>query len=289
MTPNDAPILFQSVRWGENYVSRALNIKAAGIIPTGIYHGYQVKPCGDMAVLIDHDEDYPRSVAVVERDAYSLTVIMDDPGKIAIPAPGDWFICIEAFYNPAKQGYQRVVARQKAETHHVILATVSIPAEASIITEEMISYLPRHKCVIAENVLETLKLEMAQAHRSIIKVSDLLTRESLKRIELDNALRTEIEQGKEREADRQKREASQARISINILDRLTSMELAFYSGKFASFPLFAPSMSLSPEGYDLYGGAKVAPLTILHPGDIPPFDAAIVLKLEKACSIPAKP
>lgn len=282
MTPNDAPILFQSVRWGENYVSRALNIKAAGIIPTGIYHGYQVKPCSDMAVLIDHDEDYPRSVAVVERDGYSLTVIMNDPGKITIPASGDWFICLEAFYNPTKQGYQRIVARQKAEAHHVVLAAVSVPADATLITEEMISYLPRNKCVIAESVLETLKLELAQAHRSIIDASDLLTQESLKRIEQFNTLRTEIEQGKEREAERLKREASQAQISISVLDRLTNMELAFYSGKFATFPLFANSIALSPEGYEVYGGAKVAPITIAHPGETPPFGAAIVLKLEKA-------
>ena len=57
MTANDLPILSQSVRWGENYVSRALNVKSAGIIPPGIYHGYNIKPGGGMAVLIEHDED----------------------------------------------------------------------------------------------------------------------------------------------------------------------------------------------------------------------------------------
>lgn len=281
MSP-DSPILRQSVRWGENYVSSALNVKLAGIIPVGVYHGFVVKPAGAMAVSIEHDSNYPRSVAVVERDGFSITVTMDDPGTVKIPASGKWFICIEAYYSLAKQGYQRVVARQEVAEHHVVLASVLVSDGETVITDSMIDEAPRNKCVIAENVLETLKLELAQAHRTIITASDLFTQEALKRIEQFNALRTEIEQGKEREAERLKREASQAQVSISVLDRLTNMELAFYSGKFATFPLFTNSMALSPEGYEVYGGARVAPITITHPGETPPFGAAIVLKLEKA-------
>lgn len=98
--------LFQSVRWGEEYTSRALNRKFAGVIAPGVYHGFTVSPGGTMAVLVGHDPDYARSVAVVERGGYSLTLILEDPVAVPIPAAGTWRICIEAFYSPSQQGYR---------------------------------------------------------------------------------------------------------------------------------------------------------------------------------------
>ena len=109
------PALRQSVRWGERYVSSALNRKFAGILPAGIYHGFRIKPGGIMSVLVEHDAAYPdRSVAVVERDGFSLTIVMDDPGYVDIPTAGVWYVVIEAFYIETQVGYQRIVARQKS-------------------------------------------------------------------------------------------------------------------------------------------------------------------------------
>lgn len=124
MPTNDAPVLRQNVRWGEEYVSRGLNIKMAGIIQPGVYHGFVLKPGGSMAVLVDHAPNYPRSVAVVERDGFSLTVVMDDPGMVSIPAKGTWYVCVEALYSPTHQGYQRIVVRERPEHHHVVLGKV---------------------------------------------------------------------------------------------------------------------------------------------------------------------
>lgn len=124
MPTNDAPVLRQNVRWGEEYVSRGLNIKMAGIVQPGVYHGFVLKPGGTMAVLVDHAPDYPRSVAVVERDGFSLTVVMDDPGMVAVPARGTWYVCVEALYSPTQQGYQRIVVRERPEPHHVVLGKV---------------------------------------------------------------------------------------------------------------------------------------------------------------------
>lgn len=332
MIANDAPILSQSVRWGENYVSRALNIKSAGIIPAGIYHGFNVRPGGDMAVLIEHDEDYPRSVAVIERDGYSLTVIMDDPGTIRIPAPGEWFICIEALYNPTKQGYQRIVAREKVEAHHVVLAAVSVADSVTNITPAMIDYGPRQFLAQITDIIDGYNLQLAQNAASIIGFSDRLTKDKLERIEKDNDWLTELmflkERGaaqkeqsdfqsihhisvlaalsdritretltrfeqtnelytesalaKDREAMRNKRESFNATNAIKMLDRITNLELAFYSGNSPLTLMQAASASLLPEGYETYGGSTVAPLSIVRPGDIPPLGAAIVLKLERA-------
>lgn len=133
-----APEIRQNVRWGERYVSSALNKKLAGIVPSGIYHGFRLRPGGIMRVFVDHDADYARSVAIVERDGYSLTIVMEDSGYVAIPASGTWYIVIEAFYIETQPGYQRIVAREKPEPHHIILGKVTVNGTNVNITPQMI-------------------------------------------------------------------------------------------------------------------------------------------------------
>lgn len=202
MTTNDAPVLRQNVRWGEEYVSRGLNAKLAGIISPGVYHGFVLKPGGMMAVLVDHEPDYPRSVAVVERDGYSLTVVMDDPGIVRIPATGTWFVCLEALYTPTQQGYQRIVVRERPEPHHVVLGRVRAgvpltepeegegdgndngdapaPGEAVVITGEMISTeeYDRANADIATVIqIEALAARIeADARRAVIMHAETTTR-----------------------------------------------------------------------------------------------------------------
>lgn len=141
------PRLTQSVRWGENYVSCALNAKFAGVIRPGIYRGFILKSAGVMAVRVDHG-DACRSVAVVERDGYSITVIMHDGGEIKIPMRGTWHICIEAYYTTQQQGYQRIIARQSLEPHHVVIGTVTVNENGVEITPDMISAEERQQSEI---------------------------------------------------------------------------------------------------------------------------------------------
>ena len=118
------PILRQSVKFGERYVSSALNKKLAGILGAGVYHGFVVKPGGYGKVLVTHEDNYDKSVAVVERNGYNLTITMDDPGYVTLPSNGTFFICLEAYYSETETGYQRIVARETVESHHVVLAKV---------------------------------------------------------------------------------------------------------------------------------------------------------------------
>lgn len=53
--------------------------------------------------------------------AILLTVIMEDGDVVEIWAPGEWFICIEAFYAPTQPGYQRIASRGRPELHYIIL------------------------------------------------------------------------------------------------------------------------------------------------------------------------
>ena len=138
-----APILAQTVKFGERYVSSALNRKLAGIFGAGVYHGFNVRPSGVPGyVLIAHDPDYPKSVAVVERNGYSLTVSMADPGYVAIPSAGEWYIVLEAFYIETEPGYQYVVARKEEDLdyYHVVLAKVTVTDIEAEITASAIDY-----------------------------------------------------------------------------------------------------------------------------------------------------
>lgn len=127
------PRLSQYVKFGEAYVSSAINKRFFGLFTQGIYRGFRVSPAGPMKVFIDHGED-DCSVAVVERDKYSISVIMDDTGYVDIPAKGEWFVCIEASYQPNQVGYQRIVVKERIEKHHVVLAMVSVKNDEAVVS-----------------------------------------------------------------------------------------------------------------------------------------------------------
>lgn len=140
------PILRQSVKFGERYVSSALNRKLAGIVGTGVYHGFVVKPGGIGKILVTHEDDYPCSVAVIERNNYNLTITMDDAGYVELPSAGTFYICIEAFYIETEAGYQHIVVRETPENHHIVLAKVTIdnitrPVEESDIDANICQYV----------------------------------------------------------------------------------------------------------------------------------------------------
>ena len=132
-------ILEQMVKYHEEYVSRALNTKFAGVLDPGVYKGFVVKPGGGLRVSIERDEDYPFSVAVVERDGHSVTVKGADAGTVAVPVQGTHYVCLEAYYALGNPGYQQIVFRAVPEAHHVVLGKLSIPALATEITADMIS------------------------------------------------------------------------------------------------------------------------------------------------------
>lgn len=142
------PILHQTVKWREQYVSSALNAKFFGVIRPGIYKGFFLSPSPNpMNVIVDNG-DSTCSVAVVDRDQRSLTITMHDEGEVKIPAKGTWLICIEAYYAPTQIGYQRIVARERAEKHHIILGTVIATGDDVIITAENISLAQRQQSTI---------------------------------------------------------------------------------------------------------------------------------------------
>lgn len=131
--------LYQNVKWREQYVSSALNKKFSGVFEPGVYSGFELSPGGGMSLLISPDEDFPNSVAIIERNGYSISVLAPDAGTVTVPAKGTFYVCLEAYYAPNDSGYQQVVFRAAPEDHHVVLGKIIVPLDATEITADMIS------------------------------------------------------------------------------------------------------------------------------------------------------
>lgn len=176
------PKLEQSVQWREQYVSAALNRKLSGIVFPGVYKGFHVLPGeGFREVRVSHGED-GRSVAVVDRGPYSITVTMTDEGTVTIPATGTWYICIEAYYQPNATGYQRIVCKSEADvlSHHVVLAKVVLRSASVRISQEDIDDSMRN--MGWDERLRRLQLSDTRLGKTLVLVSDRLTKVELKLI-----------------------------------------------------------------------------------------------------------
>ena len=223
------PILEQSVRFGEHYVSRALNEKFSGIFPQGVYRGFVLKPSVlPMQITVANDKDWSNSVAIVERDGYSMTIMMRDAGDISIPAVGVWFVCIEAYYSIKQAGYQRIVVKSEADlqSYHIILGQISVSTMGETllpIDMSMISDVRRMEC----NPVGSL---------------NPLDRKEIELIHLNYAnFATEV---------------------LRLSNRVTTIELAHVDGDGSG-----GGGNISPGGYETAEGAKIVPLTIIKEGE----------------------
>ena len=132
---DSAPVLRQMIQWREQYVSAALNQKFSGILTPGVYRGFVLSPSltRPRTVTVGHGA-YGRSLAVVERDGYSITVCMTDGGDVTLPAVGRWYVCVEAYYVTHAPGYQRIVCREEPDEHHVVIGVVTVTDADALLT-----------------------------------------------------------------------------------------------------------------------------------------------------------
>ena len=151
--------LTADVQWREQYASHALNRKLAGVIESGIYWGFEVRPAGGLRVQVGlgDDPDYPVSVAVVERDGYSLTVRLDTQETLDVPADGAAYdVVLEGSYVLGQQTDARLKLVPAAAAHHVRLARVDVPAAAEAVTADMITFDTRDVANPALNIARLL-------------------------------------------------------------------------------------------------------------------------------------
>ncbi len=135
--------LKQKIKWREPYVSEGLNRKLSGVILPGVYHGFVVTPSSGLTLAINPDATHhPNSVAIIERDGYSITLIDDDETLYTIPSgsSGEFFLVLEASYQVGGGGSQsyRLLPIDQVEDYYVVLAKLTIPAGCTQVTVEMI-------------------------------------------------------------------------------------------------------------------------------------------------------
>jgi hypothetical protein len=134
------------VAYGESYTSAALNKKLAGILQTGVYWGFEVVPATGRQIKIypGDDPDYPKNVVVVERNGYSLTGTSEGEYLLDVPAGFNGYVVAEIQYD-LQMTYSAVRLVETPLESHVILAKLTVPANAAVILPAYIDYKPRQE------------------------------------------------------------------------------------------------------------------------------------------------
>jgi len=115
------------VEWEEQYGSAALNQKFVGIISPGVYLGYDVSLSGTPDSVDVSTPTSGRSVAVVQRDGFSITVVEESAVTLEVPATNQLYhVVVEAQYQmgQATTSQLKVVADGDEASHHVIVGSI---------------------------------------------------------------------------------------------------------------------------------------------------------------------
>ena len=131
------------IAWYERYTSASLNQKFAGVIPVGVYKGFDVKPGSGLNVIVGSDTD--DNMAVVERNNYSLTARMpqDKARTVPVQAGRTNYVVIEAFYAEHSPTTVEIKTVTTLQSYHVLLATIILDAGATSVADADISYSNR--------------------------------------------------------------------------------------------------------------------------------------------------
>jgi hypothetical protein len=152
------------IAYGESYTSAALNKKLAGILPTGVYWGFEVVPATGRQVKIypGANPDYPKNVVIVERNGYSLTGTSEGEYLLPVPAGFNGYVVVEIQYDH-QLTYSSVRLAETPLESHVVLARLSVPANAATILPAYIDYGPRQEgnpaLMVAQMALQVITLE----------------------------------------------------------------------------------------------------------------------------------
>lgn len=118
--------LYIDVSWREQYVSHALNRKFAGIMPVGVYHGFDCSV--DAAGTVTVGEPDASNVAIAEVGGHSVTVRMTEPVTVST-TPEKPIVVVAPYYAIGAPSRVEIKAVAEPESHHLTLCTVTPGAE----------------------------------------------------------------------------------------------------------------------------------------------------------------
>lgn len=152
--------LLADVQFLEPFAADALNRKFHGIVPPGIYRGYQYSLPGQMQLTIGKDMT---GVAVVELGNWSLNVHQVAPVTLTVPAGFKGYVILDAVYGVGIVTKQvssssqidaaklKLVATADLKPQHVILYTLDVPASATSMQHSYISSADRMAMSLARS------------------------------------------------------------------------------------------------------------------------------------------
>lgn len=118
--------LVADVSWREQYVSHALNRKFAGVIPTGVYQGFECAVDSDGMVTVG-SADTPNT-AVAEVGGYSVTIRSDSAITVATSSATP-YVVLSPYYSIGAPTRVEIKAVAAPESHHIVLCRVTPGAE----------------------------------------------------------------------------------------------------------------------------------------------------------------
>lgn len=151
--------LLADIQYLELMSSEALNRKFNGIVPPGIYRGYEYTLPGGMGITIGANT--PAGTAVVERSGCCITVQQAKPVSLVVPAAFSGYLVLEAIYGVGVITKQvsstsnidaasiKLVAKADLQSHHVILYTINTPAGTTTLLDSHISAEDRMEVSLA--------------------------------------------------------------------------------------------------------------------------------------------
>ncbi len=136
--------LIADVQYLEPYTSTALNRKFFGVIPKGIYRGFDVEPSGSNTLIVKAGGS-----AAIEKDTYLITVHGQHDISLDIPHDISVYIVLDAEYEHG------TVTKQVDNSSLVDAATISVIAEADLQPHHVVVcgvYLPSGETLSGEHI-----------------------------------------------------------------------------------------------------------------------------------------
>lgn len=150
--------LLADMQWLEPFGTDALNRKFHGIVPPGIYRGYQYSLPGAMKLAIGATKN---GVAVVEVGNWSINVHQVAKVELTVPAPFVGYVVLDATYGIGVVTKQvdsaslidaaviKLVPTAQLLPQHVILYGLDVPAGVSVLLDEYVSAASRMEVSLA--------------------------------------------------------------------------------------------------------------------------------------------
>ncbi|EOW9480326.1 hypothetical protein ACOCG1_003397 [Vibrio cholerae] len=152
--------------WRENFSGASMNRKLHGLLSTGVYAGFKVKPKSGLAVEISSTEE---SIAVLEVGSYSLTARMPATVKkqLTLTAGKTQYVVLEAQYAMNQTSTVGIFVRDAVPANGIMLAKVTLPTGATSISTSQIEQALPSKPVTAADYAELAAYTIDNARRTL--------------------------------------------------------------------------------------------------------------------------